>query len=515
MGCSFRFGLGLCCGAASTLINKGRSRSLNLHVKSTDSSQTMKFIQFSRFPRLYELLCPELNQRQPLTQYKCKLQELFEPKDETWFYNTFAKTRSGADRFQNYHPPAGDLFERLPNEIIDEIFDYVLLHKDDSLNLDKRKDEELHDKAEHDALGDLVSLGLSSARLWPLLLERIHRNYQTNWSGKKVGFHDYNLAFTAEQGHNYGIAYEVIGQSGRLYPRWKSLIQGWTWEHFSCLPDMAWRVAFIPSYRSRYSNTSDLKSMKYEIEIPPDDREKIERDLRRTNLRSTETEWVLRNLTTRQCVRSDRLQEPASAEPEWPPLPKSQEKLMTRMRRQRKALIQRMRNEATEDYVSPWPFDLANLPLTLANIFLVLTCDSAEVLPSYIPKDDPEKYLHFHDAPWSGCAFELMPLDDHLDAQERGLDPTAPTNETWMDVSREVVADMANLRFCIQKNIAISEEEIKRNLNTAERRGEQPAWHAFWVNFYASVGETRRQHRQWVKTCPPRPWIDESMYAET
>ncbi|KAI4960971.1 hypothetical protein J4E86_002598 [Alternaria arbusti] len=397
----------------------------------------MKFIQFSRFPRFYELLCPELNQRQPLTQYKCKLQELFEPKDETWFYNTFAKARSGADRIQNYHPPAGDLFERLPNEIIDEIFDYVLLHKDDSLNLDKRKDEELHDKVEHDALGDLDSLGLSSARLWPLLLERIHRNYQTNWSGKKVGFHDYNLAFTAD----------------------------------------------------------DLKSMKYEIEIPPDDLEKIERDLRRTNLRSTETEWVLRNLTTRQCVRSDRLQEPASAEPEWPPLPKSQEKLMTRMRRQRKALIQRMKNEAKEDYVSPWPFDLANLPLTLANIFLVLTCDSAEVLPSYIPKDDPEKYLHFHDAPWCGCAFELMPLDDHLDAQERGLDPTAPTNETWMDVSREVVADMANLRFCIQKNIAISEEEIKRNLDTAERRGEQPAWHAFWVNFYASVGETRRQHR--------------------
>ena len=516
MGCSFRFGLGLCCGVASTLMNKGQLRSLNLHLISTDTSQTMKFIQFSSFPNNYWLLCPELNQYQPLTQYKCKLHSLFEPKDETWFYNTFAKPRPDVQRIQNFHPPSGDLFERLPNEIIDEIFDYVLLHKDDSLDLEHRKDMELHRKAEHDALDDLISLSLSSAHLWPLLLKRIHRNYRTNWSGKKVGFHHYNCAFTAGQAHNYGIVDEVGDRGGDPYLRWKQAIEYWTWEHFSCLPDMAWRVALIPSYKSGYSNQSDLEPMKYEVEIPQEDREKIEQDLRRTNLRSTETEWVLRNLTTRQYVRSDRLQEPASAEPEWPPTPKPpQEPLMIKMRRQRKALIQRMKNEAKKDYVSPWPFDLADLSLTLANIFLVLTCASAQVLPSYILKDDPERYLHFHDAPWSGCAFELIPLDEHMDAQERGSESSDPTDGTWMDVTREVVADIANLRFCIKKCIAMSEQYIGRNLDTAERQCEQPAWHAYWVNHYASVGKTRRLHRQWVKTCPPRPWIDESMHAET
>ena len=81
------------------------------------------------FPDWYQLVCPELNQAIHIGQrndYNCDTASLFKEKNEDWFYYAFVKPLSDAQRVQHFYPPGGDLFERLPNEILDQILDHVL-----------------------------------------------------------------------------------------------------------------------------------------------------------------------------------------------------------------------------------------------------------------------------------------------------------------------------------------------------------------------------------------------------
>jgi hypothetical protein len=176
----------------------------------------MSSFHFPPFPYDYMLVCPERSQRQDLPQYHCTFHLLFERKDEAWFYNTFAKPASHVQHIQQFHPPTGDLFERLPNEVIDVIFDYILGDSDMHIGFNTHGHNPLQTQAQDDMLEDFITLGLSSARLWPLVLKRIHRGYQHNWAGEKVGFHHRDVVLTAEQWRNYGVKDMAIDSE---YPR--------------------------------------------------------------------------------------------------------------------------------------------------------------------------------------------------------------------------------------------------------------------------------------------------------
>jgi hypothetical protein len=158
----------------------------------------LPFYKSKTFPQSHMLICPELNQTQTLPQYECDVYYFFDRKSETWFFNSFAKVPQDVQRTQHYHPPSGDLFERLPNELIDEIIEYLIPRSSDLLN------------ASTAALEDYLGLGLSSARLWPLVLQRIHASYARvsmsgSWACKKVGFHSRNSTLNARQIANYNL----------------------------------------------------------------------------------------------------------------------------------------------------------------------------------------------------------------------------------------------------------------------------------------------------------------------
>ncbi|KAI4665263.1 uncharacterized protein J4E78_002723 [Alternaria triticimaculans] len=434
--------------------------------------------------------------------YEHDTPRLFDRKDEYWFHNMFVKR--DVERVQHFYPPSGDLFERLPNEIIDQIFDYILLRVEvdwESLGYERWNRRPSVQEFNRE---DFLALCLSSARLWPLALARIHRSYQkANWVGKRVGFHFERSKLTAEQMRNYGIEDTPAMINGRQQMRSQQNVgdQGWdrTWNHFRCRPENDWCSLMRPM--RGYTAGRGLKMAKYELTLRPGDRDKIERDLGRANLPVTGRDWVLRNITTRQYVRSDQLDEPPSPAPDWDSLPKFHEPVLSKMQRIYRELSQQVRRVPKN---KSRPLPESDQALTLANIFLVLTCSNPDC-PS------PGQAFDFSNGPWAGCAFEVFSLDDHLQSQQRELKSGEQPGKAWVNVSKEVVADVANLRFCIRRL-----QEMRHQGHERYFRSHDPAVNkAYWDNFWNKVEMTRKLHRQWVKTCPPRPWIDESMYAET
>jgi hypothetical protein len=346
---------------------------------------------------------------------------------------------------------------------------------------------------------DFLALGLSSARLWPLVLRRIHWLYQRNWVGRKVGIHSLSSRLSVEQMQNYGIEDTTsIRSDGFLMEHGRDFFKGRRDSGWLCLLHVS------PGYSSK----RHLKMMKYEMETRPQDLVKIRQDPTQPDVCSEQKKWVLRNLTTRQYVRSDQLQESVFPAPDWRLLPKFREPILPRMKRLCNALSRQKRNVSKDKKHSmPEP----DQPLTLANIFLVLTCSKPSLLLAGERTDSPKRYLNFEDGPWAGCAFDVIPLDDHLLSQQRQSGSKTQPNESWVNVSKEVVANVANLRFCVRR---------KQEMRTYGHElyfvsDGQTVMSAYWDDFWARVTRTRKLHQQWVKTCPPRPWIDESMYAET
>jgi hypothetical protein len=304
---------------------------------------------------------------------------------------------------------------------------------------------------------------------------------------------------SVEQMQNYGIEDTTSIRSDRFLMEHGG-------DFFNDRRDVGWLCLLHVSLG--YSSERHLKMIKYEMETRPQDLVKIRQDLTQPDVCSEQKNWVLRNLTTRQYVRSDQLQESGSPASDWRLLPKYREPVLPRMRRLCNALSQQIRNVSKDKKRSlPEP----DHPLTLANIFLVLTCSKPDSLLAGERKDSPKRYLNFEDGPWAGCAFEVIPLDDHLLSQQRQSGSKTQLNESWVDVSKEAVADVASLRFCLRRK-----QEMRTHGHELYFVSDDPTvTSAYWDDFWARVAMTRKLHRQWVKTCPPRPWIDESMYAVT
>ncbi|KAF1831898.1 hypothetical protein BDW02DRAFT_581667 [Decorospora gaudefroyi] len=418
------------------------------------------------FPSKHMLVCPELGQTQKLPQYACVPCFFFDRKDETWFYNTLAKPTPGLACIPRYHPPAGDFFERLPNELIHEIIAYLVPHEDDVPRSPKA------------VMEDILALGLSSARLWSNVLYFIHRCYQKrnldNWAGKKIVFQAHHSKITAAQAKHYCL--DVEESPGYPHDRkyWSS-VERRGWKPFKSQPKIHWRdIVHSPKFK-----LLDARG-----------RAEVMQDLSQMYLYSRHRVWVLRNLTTRQIVRSDQLQEPKIAAPDWEPMPPSHatqahhptlKRLWDSLRQDWKGTVREKLHHAE----SPQP-------LTLANIFLILA-SSAE-RPHQGNSPYATDLLTFGNGPWAGCAFDLVTLKEHKKSIRSG--PSAQLQQTnpWVNVSKEVVADIANLCFCIRKHQGFY--------------GLQPVPHEHWEKTAA----TRSLHHRWIEQCPPRPWIDESMY---
>jgi hypothetical protein len=222
----------------------------------------------------------------------------------------------------------------------------------------------------------------------------------------------------------------------------------------------------------------------------------IERDLSQSYLYPQDRVWVLRNLTTRQFIRSDQLEEPEDVEPDWddvrpvPPVP-NLEVRPSKLKRLRSALRGKWK-QMTERKPAQHP---AVQHSHLANTFLVLTSTSHN--DNYARSDDKYEILRFTHGPWSGCAFDLIQLPEH---EASG----------WTNISREVVADITNLCFCIRKGQEMS-YLFRFDINT----GVCPPTQTDRESYLVTVGKERRKYHKLVKGVVERPWVDESMVPDT
>jgi hypothetical protein len=237
----------------------------------------------------------------------------------------------------------------------------------------------------------------------------------------------------------------------------------------------------------------------------------VERDLAQAYLWPQDRVWVLRNLTTGQFVRSDQLQEPDSAAPAWgPTVPVEQVTVRpskpggfsgTFLYKKWKRMVRRQQKKKTPAQQPPLD---RHQPLTLANIFLVLTCSSRKRLYTDIiylpPARKREEFLQWNHGPWAGCAFDVVRLSEHAHSDTVSHPP-------WTNVSREVVADILNLCYCIRKG-----QEMWGHWRALVTPPLYPDRNAAWVRYWDGVKRTRRMHHAWVKESVQRPWVYESMY---
>jgi hypothetical protein len=149
------------------------------------------------------LVCSELDESHPLYGYKSSIHDFFYKcnwKDETWFWNIFARPVEGVVRNQQLcsgHMLSGDRspLERLPLELFDHILDSLVDEYD------------IPWKTRH----DMLALVLSSVVLGPLVLAYIHRSQAkeqppSSFAGKNVSFYtekySENVSWTNLSGHH-------------------------------------------------------------------------------------------------------------------------------------------------------------------------------------------------------------------------------------------------------------------------------------------------------------------------
>ncbi|KAJ4356838.1 uncharacterized protein N0V89_004875 [Didymosphaeria variabile] len=146
--------------------------------------------------------------------------------------------------------------------------------------------------------------------------------------------------------------------------------------------------------------------------------------------------WLLRNLTTSEFIRSDKLQPSPrkssdNTRPKLPSRPSTFTKMLKPFTSEKKSA-----KEKPAATLGPHPDEVFDTsPLSFAQILLVLTAHSD--LPSH-----HELPFAFHDGRWRGHAFDLTPLSEHLSS-------TQP--DDWADVSDLAVDDVANLRYWVHQ----------------------------------------------------------------
>jgi hypothetical protein len=381
-----------------------------------------------RLPESYVLVCPERSQVQYPSDTQCSLHDFFQSQvgDHAWFWNSFATPIQDAQRIQKFHPKVRrdgkrSLLESLPGELIDELIDRLL----------EPVAEETCTKL---FTVSILALGLSSPILYPRVLSRIHKEYTEqapeSWAGKRVGFHG-TESFIPDK---HQMQYLNVSVSA-----YTSGIRWFSWPRANAEPEMFWHTA-IASVHQTWPEI-DEKSW-----------QAISQDVSQIYMYPQNRTWVLRNLDTKQFVRSDNL---------TPPSKITLGKL--HLRRPNQSPFKRLWN-----MVRPTR-QPSQAPLTLAQIFIILTACTTT-------SNGHEIDHLFQNGPWTAHAFDLVTLEEHIASGEDG----------WSDVSPLAVADIGHLRWCVQQCMLWDEGRVTRKLDSAT------------LIFYGRIQHQRRQWHSWT-----------------
>jgi hypothetical protein len=276
---------------------------------------------------------------------------------------------------------------------------------------------------------DILALGLASSQIWLVVLDHIYSPYRSTpalWAGSKV-------AFMARR--TFQIPQPFRGEG--LYCTFRI-------DRFKDV------VPMFLKFKNPGINSEKVKVSSTPVKLM--DRDwidaldaikgtwqgldevcwcRVREDLETYYKFPQDRVWVLRNLTTAEYVRSDRLH-PVSSFPRLQRLELALASCMTSDRAQRLSTTIRnlKRRVVRMTYISD------TTPLDLAQVFLILISSATIPLPC------KENALLFQSGVWAGDSFDLVTLDAHAFETEAhhkdGLE--------WRDVSKEVVDDVANLR---------------------------------------------------------------------
>lgn len=369
----------------------------------------------SNFPGSFFLLSHEANEFQCPTPSHAGLLQMFPKEDPPtwigsapWLWTIFARPIEEGEFQQSYLPKPSKTaapIERLPFELLDQVLNFI-----------------------HDDERDVLAWSLSSHVLWAYFLRLVHTQnepFMGMWTGKEVGFYGY-IPTSDEDIFQCRSVWDRRGaltneedfmetynrDTRRLSDVVTTAAQRWT------------EVLDTAKFFSR-SNSEGWGIIKDE------DWRKIERDLFFHAYPQSRT-WVLRNLTTCEFIRSDKLTPSArkSSDTARPKLPSRSSTFI-------KMLKPFSSDKKTEkNRLAPTtPDDFSTSPLTFAQLLLTLTAHSDAPSPH-------DLVFAFHDGRWRGHAFDIIPLSSHI----------SETNEAdWADVSELAVDDVANLRYWVHQ----------------------------------------------------------------
>lgn len=372
---------------------------------------------YAHFPSGNTLICPAIGQIQRPSPDSADLLDFFNQQHSwldpaPWLWSTFARPVTGAQRSQAYYPssqgePAP--IERLPNELLDQIIDF--------LSDDKR---------------DVLSLGLSSAVVWPVVLHHVQRENEQSmgiWAGKQVFYHGQSV-----DAHLFDCIDSDRRQQWRVSDEFVNTIYqlAYTHKRFDSYPKTPLPIppaqqwidaADAASHWSGFS-LSDLVNIRQDL-LPA---------------MFLDQTYVLRNLTKNEFIRSDRLIPSAQEETgshkqhkESSNKPSAISKALNLLKARSWAVRKRPFDDLPEMPISDLPFDTS--PLSFAQIFLLLTCRTLSAPLC-------ERHFDFQMGRWSGHCFDIISLEAH---------ETETNSFEWADVSELAVDEVANLRHWVRR----------------------------------------------------------------
>jgi hypothetical protein len=353
------------------------------------------------FPSKYALVNLEDNQVQHLASPKDDLPGFFSSErlpwlqHEWWLWMTLARPVADVGNIQAHNPSCGTTLspvEKLPNELLDE----VITH--------------LSDKK------DVLAFGLSSAILWRFVRSCVQQDYKRSvgmWAGKKLVF----LGKDDHLAHLYhGIPPRFITMHVMLQQTLTNVGREW-----------ADALALVKAWNTSSATNLNLRSIEHDLSPTMYPQDRI---------------WVLRNLTTCEFIRSDKLQPSAQQGlGTLSPPPGARRKALfegakmaSLLKQGAAAFTSKKSNKHRVSGKDPSVTDPKTTPLTFAQIFLVLACYSR------VPMI--EECFEFAEGRWAGHSFDILTLEAHVAE-------TKPSE--WADVSELAVDDVANMRHWVQQ----------------------------------------------------------------
>ncbi|KAF2269196.1 hypothetical protein CC78DRAFT_564924 [Lojkania enalia] len=343
------------------------------------------------FPKTYCLIAPERAQmtKDIATSLK-NVAMFFEEGDERWLWYLFGRPVAGERerRWVGRSDGKGNMkmsrLEELPNELLDIIIEL----------LDKQ---------------GVLALGLSSAVFWPIVLHHVHTTYRNqvgSWAGLRVAF---------QGSYSYSLPQPFYDEElNKIIDPSTYSIRLWTWR-WSSRFESGRNLNYITPSEQEWLDIATAAEQRNWYPFLPADWVNIKQDLSCSYMFPQDRVWVLRNLTTREYVRSDQL------------CPKLKQPKKRRMRFSASITFLNLFDRSPKP-IPKLPFDES--PVTLGQVLLLLTCWSTSI-------QWPEPMLHFQQGVWAGHQFDLVALDEHYDA---------PDAADWANVSEAAVHDAANVR---------------------------------------------------------------------